>query len=111
MLQYPLRYGPTEELVWFMAEKDALRRIRSEASSTVRERLIAETRRWVMRDVRPGGEPGRNGQAHWRDRYAHDPLGRVFARFDESAIEEWDEDTWEAFTLQALWAICCDGVA
>src|SRR5579885_2748305 len=29
MLQYPIRSGPTEELVWFVAETDALRRFRS----------------------------------------------------------------------------------
>src|SRR5262249_23090247 len=28
MLQYPLRFGPTEELLWFVAETDALRRVR-----------------------------------------------------------------------------------
>ena len=27
MLQYPLRSGPTEELVWYVAEADALRRV------------------------------------------------------------------------------------
>ena len=27
MLEYPLRSGPTEELRWFMAETDALRRV------------------------------------------------------------------------------------
>src|SRR6516162_571390 len=43
MLQYPLRTGPTEELVWYVAEADALRRIRPEVSSAVRARLIAET--------------------------------------------------------------------
>ena len=51
MLQYPLRTGPTEELVWYVAEADALRRVRAEASSAVRARMIAETRRWV--DARP----------------------------------------------------------
>ncbi len=52
MLQYPLRTGPTPELIWFVAEVNALRRVRSEASFAVRSRLIAETRRWVVRDVR-----------------------------------------------------------
>src|SRR4051794_6310734 len=33
MLQYPLRSGPTEELVWYVADANALRRVRSEASS------------------------------------------------------------------------------
>lgn len=36
MLQYPLRMGPTEELLWYVAETDALRRIRSGVSSAVR---------------------------------------------------------------------------
>ena len=54
MLQYPLRSGPTEELVWYVAEANALRRVRSEVSSAVRRRLIAETRRWVIRDLRGG---------------------------------------------------------
>ena len=63
MLQYPLRIGPTEELVWYVAEQDALRRVRPEASSAIRARLIAETRRWVMRDLRGGRESHANGVA------------------------------------------------
>src|SRR5262245_36152931 len=59
MLQYPLRFGPTEELLWFVAETDALRRMR-EDSVAVRGRLVAETRRWVMRDLRRGSEAVRN---------------------------------------------------
>src|SRR5438105_8741150 len=38
MLQYPLRFGPTEELRWFVAETDALRRFRSATSLAVRQR-------------------------------------------------------------------------
>ncbi|HMF16068.1 MAG TPA: putative inorganic carbon transporter subunit DabA, partial [Gemmataceae bacterium] len=115
MLQYPLRSGPTEELVWFVAEKDALRRIRNEASSAVRQRLIAETRRWVMRDLRGGNEAAfGNRQTGSRPNVESRPpiaaeLASVFARFKESAIESWDENAWEAFTLQALWRICCGG--
>ncbi len=36
MLQYPLRTGPTEELTWYVAEANALRRVRQEASSAIR---------------------------------------------------------------------------
>jgi uncharacterized protein YbcC (UPF0753/DUF2309 family) len=101
MLQYPLRFGPTEELLWFVAETDALRRIRDDVSAAVRGRLVAETRRWVMRDLR-GGEAGRGATAG---------LSVLLERFGESRIEEWGEDVWEAFTLQALWRVCCDGMA
>jgi hypothetical protein len=113
MLQYPLRFGPTEELLWFVAETDALRRIRDDVSAAVRERLIAETRRWVMRDLRGGNETGRNGtskpgRADQRD--AVDFSG-LFERFGTARIEEWKEEVWETFTLHALWRVCCDGVA
>jgi uncharacterized protein YbcC (UPF0753/DUF2309 family) len=107
MLQYPLRYGPTAELLWFVAETDALRRVRPDVSAAVRGRLIAETRRWAMRDLRGGYEAGRKGGT------AAAPADRAsfFARFGESRIEAWGEDTWEAFTLHALWRVCCDGAA
>ncbi len=112
MLQYPVPFGPTEELLWFVAEKDALRRIRGDVSAAVRGRLIAETRRWVMRDLRgrhgagcsptplPAGANGKRAD-----------LSELLERFRESRIEEWSEDDWEAFTLQALWRVCGDGVA
>lgn len=104
MLQYPLRFGPTEELLWFVAETDALRRIRDDASAAVRERLIAETRRWVMRDLR-GNSRSRTGGRDIAN------LSALIERFGETGIERWSEETWEAFTLQALWRVCCDAVA
>jgi uncharacterized protein YbcC (UPF0753/DUF2309 family) len=107
MLQFPLQHGPAEELRWFVAEKDALRRFRSEACSAVRERLIAETRRWVMRDLRggPADTSSRTGPRQVPG------LAGLLDRFGESSIESWSEANWEAFTLQALWQVCCDGAA
>ena len=111
MLEYPLRIGPTEELVWYVAEANALRRVRSEASSAVRASLIAETRRWVMRDLRGGYEPfpdaPKRGQSARRP---SNGLAQLLDRFGESRIENWSDDEWEGFTLQALWRVCCDGV-
>ena len=103
MLQYPLRSGPTEELIWYVAEANALRRVRSEVSSAVRARLIAETRRWVIRDLRGGV----NGSAASR---VSGSLAHLFARFGADKIETWTDEDWEGFTLQALWRLCCDGV-
>jgi uncharacterized protein YbcC (UPF0753/DUF2309 family) len=112
MLQYPVPFGPTEELLWFVGERDALRRIRDDVSAAVRGRLIAETRRWVMRDLRGCPEAGRTAPplpAGAKGKGAD--LCGLLERFRESRIEEWGEDAWEAFTLQALWRVCCDGVA
>jgi hypothetical protein len=113
MLQYPLRTGPTEELVWYVAEANALRRVRQEVSSAVRARMIAETRRWVIRDLRVGYDPSMNGHGAPRrpkGREVSEGLAELLDRFGGSAIENWSDDRWESFTLQALWRICCDGV-
>jgi uncharacterized protein YbcC (UPF0753/DUF2309 family) len=111
MLQYPLRTGPTAELVWYVAEANALRRVRQEVSSAVRARLIAETRRWVLRDLRGWNESGQlqpSGRAAGPRTPAS--LAELLGRFGESAMENWSDEDWEGFTLQALWRVCCDGV-
>ncbi len=55
--------GPTAELLWFVAETDALRRFRSDVAPAVRGQLIAETHRWVMRDWRGGSEENEHGKS------------------------------------------------
>jgi uncharacterized protein YbcC (UPF0753/DUF2309 family) len=107
MLQYPLRTGPTEEMVWFVAETDALRRVRSGVSSAVREQIIAETRRWFLRDLRAGGEANCGARASTRFAAL---LRGIFDRLDESKVENWSEAEWEEFTLRALWGTCCQSV-
>lgn len=110
MLHDPLRTGPSAELVWHVAEADALRRIRPEVSSAVRARLISETRRWVMRDLRSAGEFGNEHtpSANRNSNVSH-RLNDLLDRFNAD-IENWSDDDWEGFTLQALWRVCCDGV-
>jgi uncharacterized protein YbcC (UPF0753/DUF2309 family) len=106
MLQYPLRTGPAEELLWFVAMTDALRRVRTVASAAAKQKLIAETRRWVMRNLRSAGAMnGRNGVAD-RPSWA----AELLEQFDESEIESWSADTWEAVTLETLWRVCREGV-
>lgn len=96
-LQYPLATGSAAELQWLIAEMDALRRVRSDASAAARIRFVSETRRWVMRDLRVGN--GNNPA--W--------VGELFARFGLARIESWSDETWEAFALEALWRVCQDG--
>lgn len=111
MLQYPLRTGPTEELVWFVAEMNAMSKVRAEVSSAVRARLIAETRRWVIRDLRGVYDPQANGQgATIKAPELGSSLSELLRRFGLSSLENWEDDDWERFTLQALWRVCCDGV-
>lgn len=99
LLEYPHPHGTAAELDWFLAEEDGLNRVRPEASAAAKVKLLSETRRWVMRELRV-----RNGAL--RPLWAADLLNR----FHETEIELWSEATWEAFTLEALWQVCCDGV-
>jgi uncharacterized protein YbcC (UPF0753/DUF2309 family) len=103
MLQYPLRTGPAEELLWFVAMTDALRRVRAVASVAAKQKLVAETRRWVMRDLRSRiGANGAAARPGW--------VAELFEQFGESGIESWDASTWEAVTLELLWGVCREGV-
>jgi uncharacterized protein len=93
MLEHPLRSGTTEELIWFVGETDALRRVRAEVSSSDRARLVSETRRWALRDLRPGAA------TLWAD---------LFDRCGSGPVEDWPQASWEALALHALWRVCRD---
>ncbi len=116
MLQYPLQSGPTAELIWFVAEVNGLHRVRSEVSSAFRARMIAETRRWVSRDLRSGIDSASTAQGNGTSRRSGEREGvpasltELLGRFGESMMESWSDADWEGFTLQALWRVCCDGV-
>src|SRR5262249_18274467 len=116
MLQYPLRYGPTEELVWFMAETDALRR-GAAGGAAPRPR----------RGGRGGGPradapPPRGGGVGGRARGGGGPppsapgalqskLGELLEGLGEGQMGGGGEDVGEASPPQALGGVCCAGVA
>jgi hypothetical protein len=108
MVEHPWRMGTTAELRWIVAESDGLRKFREEAPQATRDRLIAVTRRWVMRDLRHGL---RNGSAPTADDgRLQELIAQLFTRFDQAEIERWDGATWEAFYLHMVWLICQNGV-
>ena len=111
MLRYPLLSGPTEELRWYVEETEALKRFRADASSATRDRMIEETRHWIMRDLR-ADDLAADGNLRRRDFHARDILADVVDRFGESSIEHWCDPmaVWEALTLEVLWCVCRDGV-
>jgi uncharacterized protein len=98
MLQYPLYSASKEELLWHMAETDAVRVTRPDVSEVSKRNLINETRHWVMRSLR--GKAG--AVPAWSS--------GLLAQFNSTQIEQWSESAWEAFTLSALWNVCLDGV-
>lgn len=102
MLEHPLRLGPDAELRWLIAEADALERFRSEASRETRQRVINQTRHWILRDYLDG-----------RARAEHrggDGIATLLVQFGASGVERWSDRTWESFSLHLLWHICHNGV-
>ena len=106
MLQYPLRTGPTQELQWFVAETDALKRMRPDTPSTFRERFLIDTKHWVMRDLRSNLSSASLHESKPQPL----PIEELIERFGRSSIERWSPETWETFSLQALWRICRNGI-
>lgn len=109
MLEFPLRMGPNEELRWFVAETDALRVIRPEASADARRRFLQDTKQWVLRDLRPGAVWDGNGKPKDRDERLYELIGDLPGRIGDSVVERWPESHWEQLALQSLWRICRDG--
>ncbi|MGE0756865.1 MAG: DUF2309 domain-containing protein [Pirellulaceae bacterium] len=107
MLRYPLRLAPTAELRWVVAETDALRKFREETPPVARRRIIDETRRWVMRDLRNGqGSPASGGS----ERRGLEVLTSLVESFQGTSIEQWDDARWESFCLHLVWRLCHHGV-
>jgi len=102
MLLDPLRMGSDAEIRWLISQTGALHHFQPEAPIAVRERLLEETRRWVMRDLRNGvaaADPRLSGL-----------VASLFDRFGVANIERWTSDTWESFALHLLWNVCHGGV-
>ena len=110
MLQYSLLVGPAEELRWYVAEMDALKRMRAEVPDAVRERFLEETRRWAMRDLHNRQNPGAGGMSADAEHLDRRRFADLLQRFGEPSIERWSPQKWESFALQSLWRICHTGV-
>lgn len=106
MLQYPMPYAPLAELRWHMAEMDALRRFRADAPAEVRNRMLEETRHWVLRDLLSQ----RNGNSLADNAALRQAAVGLARSTDPRPPDEWPEASWEAFVLHLLWRICRRGV-
>ncbi len=105
MLQYSKWTAPQAELHWFVAQTDALTKFRPEVNAATRERLLVETRHWVMRDLRK-----LNGTESSRPTPIQTSLSQLLNTFGEGTLELWTAAKWESFTLQSLWRIIREAV-
>jgi hypothetical protein len=101
MLADPVRLASETELGWAIAAGDGMRTFRRRCPSLVREQMVADTRQWVMRDLRGDRAP----EARLRGLSAD-----VFSRWNEKRIEHWSRPVWEKVTLTLLWRLCQAGV-
>jgi uncharacterized protein YbcC (UPF0753/DUF2309 family) len=103
MLFDPVRTATEAELQWLVAAGDGARAFRRRCPPTVRRQMVADSRLWVMRDLRSA-----------RDRRGDDvlraTLDALFARFGPE-VERWTGSTWDEVTLTLLWRICLAGVS
>jgi uncharacterized protein YbcC (UPF0753/DUF2309 family) len=105
MLQFPLQQAPLGELQWVVAETDALRHFRADVPEATRERTIASTRRWILRDF--GGDV-LLGAATSDDRAteAAQVVTTALRAFGNQRPQDWTAHQWEAFTVHLLWEVC-----
>lgn len=98
MLQFTLHSGSAHELRWVVAKTNALRTFRREVEPTVRAEMLSDTRAWVLgRSKSEAVAPG-------------DTLSETLEQFEAHDPSSWSDRTWEAFVLNYLWRVCCDGV-
>lgn len=110
MLQYTLRTGPAEELRWFVAETNALTEFRADAPIGLRDTYIAQTRHWIMRNVRGANEADKHEEIVRYEAGARELLGDVLKHYGEESIEQWTPKIWEEVSLKALWLVCQENV-
>lgn len=102
MLLYPLRTGTTAELRWFVAETDALKRVRPDAPAGATQKLLDGTRRWIME--------GAMQNRHVSDLTKERILASFLHTTGSPKVENWSPRTWEAFALHSLWQVCREGI-
>lgn len=106
MLQYPKWTAPQAELRWFVAQTDALTKFRREVNPVIRERMLMETRHWVMRDLRKTNGNG-NGA---RPEPLPEWLTNLLTSTGNADLELWTPAQWQSFTLNALWRVIREAV-
>lgn len=110
MLRYALRAGGAHELRWFVAETDALTKIRAEVPAEVRHQILEETRHWVLRGVYGTTPAGSIAAAERDDSSVQSLIGEQLAALDRRSLDGWNDAVWERLALESLWRVCRQGV-
>lgn len=118
MLMNRISAGSAAEIDWYMAETEALTHFPPGTGPTVRRDIVADVKRWVVRDLINAGSP--NGR--YRNPLAEDPrrqhilwpllheLDPVMHGGERGYSDDWADPIWESFALKSLWRVCREGV-
>lgn len=107
IMRHSLVRGPAAELHWFVAETEALRKMRPDVPSDIHQKFVDKTRQWVMSQLTD--TPGM--LANSEQSVIVSELQALHLRVGSSSIESWSESTWNRLTLRLLWRYCQIGVA
>lgn len=105
LLTNPLPTGTPDELRWYLAETDALRRMNPALPEDLRRRWIDSVRRWGCQQF---VELAQNKNEHddgWKRL-----IGDLVNRQTQADMERWREADWEEFGLKLLWRVIRQGV-
>ncbi|HVJ83407.1 MAG TPA: putative inorganic carbon transporter subunit DabA, partial [Planctomycetia bacterium] len=107
LLRHAVYDAPAAELRWHMAESHSLRRFRPDVIDERRDRFVAETRHWALRDLLP--EPSPEAEAA-DETGARAAVREILRKAGPAELENRTDTGWEAFGLEALWRACSIGV-
>ncbi len=110
MLRYPLRSVRDHEMRWFLAETEALKKMREETLPTMRESFLRETRHWVLKDLSKGGVVESDQAPVSPNGQAQVLVADLLEQLGVADVESWTEAQWEGLSLTLLWRICRHGV-
>ncbi|MCB9852665.1 MAG: DUF2309 domain-containing protein [Phycisphaerales bacterium] len=98
MLRFPLRSGNDAELRWLIDEADALRTFSTDIPTATRQLLRKGTRNWLASTI-VDDDDGLNQLAE-----------TLKLRMRSGTLDQSDDASWDAPTLEVLWRLCHRGV-
>jgi hypothetical protein len=108
MLREEIAPASGPELHWHLAQTAAMERFAVGLEGSTRDRLLADTRRWVMRDLVPSLRPEGAGRTAEREFFGR--CEDILAKRDLRQADAWTDRAWESLTLELLWRAIAPGV-
>ncbi|PKL77528.1 MAG: hypothetical protein CVV27_05185, partial [Candidatus Melainabacteria bacterium HGW-Melainabacteria-1] len=110
MLMDPVPQATEAEIQWLIAAGEGVRSFHRRCTPWLRRQILAETRQWVMRELRTvHRQDAQLAPEHQPDAHLRGLSQDVLARWNEARIESWSSAVWEEVTLTLLWRLCRSG--